>query len=659
MQNRLKNESSPYLLQHADNPVDWYPWGEEAFHKARQQDSPIFLSVGYSTCHWCHVMAHESFEDDEIAALLNESFVCIKVDREERPDVDAVYMAVCQAMTGSGGWPMSIFLTADQKPFFAGTYFPKSACSGSIGFRELLIAVRDAWQNDRTTLLDSAEHILRAAESGAPPSALPGEKLITRALRQYASSFDDAYGGFGSAPKFPAPHNLMFLMQEYKKRGDDNALRMASKTLVQMARGGMFDHIGFGFCRYSTDRRFLIPHFEKMLYDNALLMIAYCRAFELTGNALYRDIAEKTATYVLSELRSPEGAFYSAQDADSDGEEGKYYAFTMEELTAVLGETDAKVFCAAYGISNKNNFEGKSIPNLLESSEPFGSFTELLPKLRAYRKERTVLHRDDKVLTLWNALMIAALCALYRVSQNKEYLAAAKLAQGFIEDKLCSDNTLFVSFRGGKRGAKGFLDDYAAYCYALLALYDATLDRAYLHRAGQMAVKAEKSFFDYENGGYALSGRENEALILSRKETYDGAIPSGNSLMAYDLVRLSSLLPEAAPEEVLEKQMDFLSGEAARYPAGYAMFLLALSDHLDPPPEITIVRAPNDSADMTDIIFHTGSDAAIRVLDAPTQDYRLLNGQTAAYVCKDHRCLSPVLLEDAIIALQHNKKPAQ
>ena len=648
--NHLKNETSPYLLQHADNPVNWYPWGAEAFDKARREDKPVFLSIGYSTCHWCHVMAHESFEDSEIAALLNDSFICVKVDREERPDVDSVYMAVCQAMTGSGGWPMSIFMTADRTPFFAGTYFPKTARYGTAGLLELLPVIRDAWQNERETLLSSVQPILHAASDAPGAEASPDEALLHRAMEQFQASFDETYGGFGHAPKFPAPHNLLFLLQQVRKTGDKRALHMAEHTLTQMTRGGLFDHIGFGFCRYSTDRRFLVPHFEKMLYDNALLILAYCRAYEITKKSLYREVAQKTADYVLGQMRSDAGAFFSAQDADSDGAEGKYYVFTPDEIVAVLGEADAETFCRCYDITDKGNFEGKSIPNLLTSNEPFGRMEDSFSKLRAYRKTRAKLHTDDKILTVWNSLMIAALCSLYRITQTADDLEAAVRAQRFIEEQLWQPDTLFVSFRAGKRGAKGFLDDYAAYCYALLALYDVTLQQGYLTRAAQMAAKAAADFFDVEHGGYTLSGKGNEPLILNKKESYDGAMPSGNGLMAYNLVRLRALLPDAVPEMLLEKQLAFLSGRAHAYPAGHAMFLLALSDALDPPATITVVRDGDDP--VTDLVFNTDSGAAVRVLDAPTQEYRLLDGQTAVYICRDRQCLPPV--QKGVYLANHN-----
>ena len=440
--NRLAQAASPYLRQHAGNPVDWYPWGEEAFRRAREEDKPIFLSIGYSTCHWCHVMARESFEDREIAALLNAHFVAVKVDREERPDIDSIYMAVCQAFTGSGGWPTTVFITADQRPFFAGTYFPKTSRYGTPGLKELLEIIADRWKNDRAELLRAADEASAALRAGRTPAGGPEEALLDAALAQYRDSFDDVYGGFGSAPKFPAPHNLDFLLRMYETRGDEQALQMAEKTLLHMYSGGMFDHIGYGFCRYSTDRRFLVPHFEKMLYDNALLLSAYCHAFRATGNAFYRGVAERIADYLRRELLAPDGGFYSAQDADSDGEEGKYYLFTPAELNEVLGQAQGEAFAAAYGVTAAGNFRGRSIPNLLRGGALLGGHTELLPALREYRRRRCRLHTDDKILTVWNALAVSAFCALYRITRSPADLETAERTMAFLTERLSDGDAL-------------------------------------------------------------------------------------------------------------------------------------------------------------------------------------------------------------------------
>lgn len=407
MQNHLKNQTSPYLLQHADNPVEWYPWGEEAFARAGREDKPVFLSIGYSTCHWCHVMAHESFEDQEIAELLNRWFIAIKVDKEERPDIDSIYMSVCQAFTGSGGWPTTVFLTPEQKPFFAGTYFPKTARYGQIGLKELLMAIHEKWEKQREELLKSAEEIVllleqRADISGGKADDKSGDinaQLIEKAVLSYERSFDERWGGFGDAPKFPTPHNLLFLMKYYEKNNAKEAMNMAEKTLRQMYLGGMFDHIGGGFCRYSTDRFFLVPHFEKMLYDNALLILAYCKAYELTNNVFYCTVAEKTAAYILREMTSEDGGFYSAQDADSEGVEGKYYLFEPSEIISVLGEKQGRAFNRYFDITQEGNFEGKSIPNLLKNKDIDESMDACLRQIYIYRKKRYQLHLDDKILT--------------------------------------------------------------------------------------------------------------------------------------------------------------------------------------------------------------------------------------------------------------------
>ena len=635
MSNRLKYETSPYLLQHKENPVDWYPWGSEAFERAKEEDKPIFLSIGYSSCHWCHVIAHESFEDNEIAELLNRYFISIKVDKEERPDIDSVYMAVCQAFTGSGGWPTSIFMSAEQKPFFTGTYFPKTSRGGMIGLKELLIAIHEKWNNDRDSLLGESDKIiahLNNAEN-TPENADLG--LTHSATAVYEHIYDNKNGGFGRAPKFPTPHNILFLLSYYERYKRNECLQMAEHTLMQMYRGGMFDHIGFGFCRYSTDKKFLVPHFEKMLYDNALLILAYCKAYNITKKTLYLEIAEKTADYILREMTSQEGGFYSAQDADSEGEEGKYYLFTPDEIIGVLGEKDGEAFNRHFDISNIGNFEGKNIPNLLSSDPADKSFDTFLPQLVLYRKKRYSLHLDDKILTSWNSLMIAAMCELYLVSKKDIYLSTAQKAAAFIQKYLCKDDTLYVSFREGKCGVIGFLDDYAAYIFAMLSLYKATLDREYLKLAGRFCEKAISDFGD-NTGGFYLYGNNSEELILRPKETYDGAIPSGNSLMAYNLVRLSLITSDEKYKITAEQQLNFLASKA-QYLPGYAMFLTALLEYDEPPMKVTVVL--DEQTDSNNIPLAVPLDAAVSLLPQPTEEYPLKNGKTTYYVCKGHSCM--------------------
>ena len=649
MSNRLAKETSPYLLQHKDNPVEWYPWCDEAFELAAREDKPIFLSIGYSACHWCHVLAHESFEDEEMAEILNKYFISIKVDKEERPDIDSVYMAVCQAFTGSGGWPTSIFMTADQKPFFAGTYFPKTSRGGMIGFRELLLAIHEKWVSDRDMLLRDSEKIIEHLNSSESVSDIADIDLTHLAVSQYERIYDAKHGGFGRAPKFPTPHNLLFLLDYYERYKTASCLNMAEQTLLQMYRGGMFDHIGFGFCRYSTDKKFLAPHFEKMLYDNALLILAYCKAYAVTKKETYLDVAEKTASYILSEMISPEGGFYSSQDADSEGEEGKYYLFTPDEIIGILGREDGKRFNRHYDITDTGNFEGKNIPNLLGSDPSDKSFEAFLPILYDFRKKRTAIHRDEKILTSWNSLMISAMCELYLVSGKEIYLSAAQKADGFIQKYLCDGDTLHVSFHMEKRGVRGFLDDYSAYVFSQLSLYRSTFKREYLEHAKSLCDKVISDFGD-NTGGFYLYGKDHEELILRPKETYDGAIPSGNSLMAYSLVRLSLITDEERYKNETERQLDFLAQSAAQYPTNHAMFLTALLEHEKPSMKITVVT--DEATDRHTLPLALPSTAIVILLDAPTKEYPLKGGKTTYYVCRGHSCLPPTnnlneLLENA------------
>lgn len=640
MSNHLIDQSSPYLLQHSENPVDWYPWCQEAFERAAAEDKPIFLSVGYSTCHWCHVMAHESFENTEIAEILNQHFISIKVDREERPDVDSVYMAFCQAFTGSGGWPMTIFMTADQKPFFAGTYFPPESQYGRIGFRELLLRVIEKWKNNKSGLTQASDvMIARINENDRVLFNQINSKLPELAVDIFSKSFDRQYGGFGEAPKFPTPHNLIFLTLYAELYQDKQSMEQVEITLDKMRRGGIFDHIGYGFSRYSTDSYFLVPHFEKMLYDNALLILAYSLAYKVSGNASFLDTAEKTAEYIFREMTGPDGEFYSAQDADSDGEEGRFYTWEYDEICNILGTEKGREFCEYFGITRQGNFEGRNIPNLLGGEAISDRFHREIAVLYDVRKSRTRLHLDDKVLTAWNALMICGMSILYRVTGNQRYIEAAKNAQRFIEKNLVVGDILYVSCRDGVRSVKGFLDEYAYYTAALLCLYDAALDESYLERAKNICREAERQFADAGTGGYYLYGTENDSLITKPKETYDGALPSGNSIMAYCLVRLSQLGEEDDYSKKAEKQLAFMSAEAEGYPAGYSMFLTALLMDLNPPEKITVVLSEEDREEK--IITALPIYADIKILIQDTLEYKLINNKTTYYVCKNHTCLPP------------------
>jgi len=640
MTNQLKKSTSPYLLQHAENPVNWYMWSDEAFETAKKENKPIFLSIGYSTCHWCHVMAHESFEDERTAEILNKHFISIKVDREERPDIDSVYMAVCQAFTGNGGWPMSIFMTWDKKPFFAGTYFPVQSRYGMPGFSDLLTAIAEQWEGNRSELLKSAEDIishLKKSESSSISDK--SENLIDNAVEHFKRSFDSIHGGFGRAPKFPTPHNLLFLMMYSKISNDTLSMKTVEKTLLQMRKGGIFDHIGGGFSRYSTDKYFLAPHFEKMLYDNALLIMAYSVAYSMTKSLIYLNTAKETADYVLREMTSLNGGFYSAQDADSEGVEGKYYTFTLEEILNFLGEEKGTKFAQSYDITSEGNFEGANIPNLLKSNDLQSDFSNEKRKLYDYRKQRTNLHLDDKILLSWNAMMIAAMSMLYRISHKEQYLKAAQKAQKFLEQNLCEGLRLYTSFRDGKRSEQAFLDDYAYYVSALIELYNSTLDSNYLDKAKVFCHKAVGRFTDNENGGFFLCQSDNSELFMNPKETYDGAIPSGNSVMAYNFVRLYQLTEDEKYRELAERQIAFLSAQATEYPAGHSLFLVAKLLYENPPEHITIIL--KDESDLSGMVEKLPFLANISVV-SESEKYPLLNKKTTYYVCKNHSCLPPV-----------------
>ncbi len=639
MSNKLINEKSPYLLQHKDNPVDWYPWSDEAFERAAKEEKPVFLSIGYSSCHWCHVFAHESFEDSETAEILNKYFISVKVDREERPDIDSVYMSVCQAFTGSGGWPTSVFMTPDKKPFFAGTYFPKTSQGRMIGFKELLLSIQNKWENDRDFLLKQSDDIVEYLKKDNVSFQNADKSLIEDAVKQFSKLYDEKHGGFGNSPKFPTPHNIIFLLSYYERNKNPHYLYMAEHTLIQMFRGGIFDHIGYGFCRYSTDKKFLVPHFEKMLYDNALLIMAYCKVYAVTKKQIYLEIAEKTAEYIIREMTSSEGGFFSSQDADSEGEEGKYYLFAPEEIIELLGKDEGELFNRHFDISDSGNFEGKSIPNLLHGNCREFLFEDSLQKLRNYRKNRYSLHLDDKIITLWNCLMIAALSELYLHTNNIKYLDAAKKADKFINENLRENDLLFVSYRDGKRGVSGLIDDYAAYIFAKLHLYRVTLDFSYIDSAKHFCEKAVIDFAD-ASGGFYLYGKQAEQLILRPKETYDGAIPSGNSMMAYNLVHLHLITSDEKFSVLAKKQLDFIASASFEYPAGHSMFLISMLEYYEPPMKIIVVSDTKTASKQ--LLYTLPKEAVIVFLAEPTEEYPLKNGKTTYYVCKNHSCLPPV-----------------
>ena len=652
MSNRLRLEQSPYLLQHAENPVDWYPWSPAAFAAARLADKPIFLSIGYSTCHWCHVMAHESFEDEAVAQVLNRSFLSIKVDREERPDVDAVYMAACTAMTGAGGWPLTLLLTPDQKPFWAGTYLPKGQLLA------LLDRAGQLWREDRERLLAAGDGLtahLQALEKARP--GVPQQELVHQAANLFAQSFDPVWGGFGPPPKFPTPHNLIFLLRYARRTEDGHAREMALHTLDCMYRGGLFDHVGGGFSRYSTDERWLVPHFEKMLYDNALLALAYLEAFQYTHRPLYDQIVRRTLDYVLRELTHPQGGFYCGQDADSEGVEGKYYVFTPGELVQVLGKEDAALFCRWYGITQRGNFEGRSIPNLLGQAaldqEP-QEIKRLRERVCQFRLGRTALHRDDKVLTSWNSLMMAAMARAGLVLEEPRYLAAAEHCAAFLAQQMTdSTGRLIARWRQGHAAHPGKLDDYAFYAWGLLELYGVTFRSQYLKRASEVGESLLNFFFDQEHGGFYPYASDGEQLLTRTKEVFDGALPSGNSVAALVLSRLARLTGEMRWREAASLQLSYLAGAVRAYPAGYSFAMLSMLEELWPSAELVCAAqdVPNELMDflrgeprpeMAVLLKTPQSAPALTQLAPFSTDYPIPTQGARYYLCQNGACAQPV-----------------
>ena len=657
MANRLYKEKSPYLLQHGENPVDWYPWSEEAFQKAEQEDKPVFLSIGYSTCHWCHVMAHESFEDQEVAEILNREFISIKVDREERPDIDAVYMSVCQALTGSGGWPLTIIMTPQQKPFFAGTYFLKKGTYGRMGLTDLLERVAFLWKENREELIEAGNEITAAINLNHTGSGKePDRKLAERAASQLARIFDVKWGGFGQAPKFPTPHNLLFLMRYGSTMQEAGVMKMAQVTLEDMARGGIHDHIGGGFSRYSTDEKWLVPHFEKMLYDNALLLMAYVKAYQHTKKEFFADVAHRTAQYILRELTSKEGGCYCGQDADSEGVEGKYYVFTPDEVKYVLGKEDGEEFCRIYDITEEGNFEGKSIPNRIRSSEDSWEHNDSrLKKLYGYRLNRTHLHKDDKILLSWNGWVIVALAQAGLVLDERGYLNAAIRIQQFIESKMSTENgRLYLRYRDRDAAHVGQLDAYVVYAQALLELYRTTLDADILQNAISRVNQMVEYFEDKEQGGYFITASDGEQLIARPKETYDGAIPSGNSVAAMVLQRLASLTGELKWQEAAQRQIQFLTDKISDYPASSCFGMLAMMDALYPHRELVCATSDGLPADLIDFLRARPADDLHILLKTTenedqlnqcvpfTADYPIPKQGTIYYLCEDGACKAPV-----------------
>jgi uncharacterized protein YyaL (SSP411 family) len=676
-ENRLAEESSPYLLQHARNPVDWYPWGDEAFERAKKEDKPVFLSIGYSTCHWCHVMERESFENEAIAKLLNERFIAIKVDREERPDVDAVYMAAVQAMTGQGGWPLSVFLTHDRKPFFGGTYFPPTDRHGRPGFPTVLVRLSDYWKTRRADVDSSAAELsahLRSAAATPAKGELTADAL-DRGVDQFRASFDSVHGGFGPAPKFPRAFALSFLLGERGRAGRGVAVEMVAKSLDEMRRGGLCDQLGGGFHRYSTDGEWLVPHFEKMLYDQATLARAYVEAWQVTGDPQFRAPAVATLDYVLRDLRDPAGGFHSAEDADSEGVEGKFYVWTKDEVLAALGADDGALFADLYDVTERGNYKdeathkdtGRSILRLETSIaalakkrgvDPAALEARVAPmraRLLAVRSARVRPHLDDKVLTDWNGLMIGAFAYAGAALGEPRYVEAAERAADFLLATMRTKSGLLHRYRKGAAGIDGFLDDYAFLALGLLDLYEATFDARRLAAARDLAREMVAKFADAD-GGFVLSSAAGETLFARTKELYDGALPSGNSAAALLLLRVGRLTQD---ESLESKGRDTLASWAAtidRYPSGYPVALTALAFSIGPTREIVIAGDPADAATQalvaevrrrhlpdTVVLLHPPGDAGkvVEALAPFVAAQGLVGGKPAAYVCSNFACQAP------------------
>ena len=665
--NRLSDEQSPYLLQHANNPVDWYPWGEEAFKKAKELDRPIFLSIGYSTCHWCHVMEHESFEDDSVAKLLNDGFISIKVDREELPEIDHVYMTVCQAMTGGGGWPLTIIMTPAKEPFFAGTYFPKDKRGGRSGLFQILPMITDAWTSKRQDIMTSVGQVKNYLDqlNSKPAGNDFSMELINGAYDQFRNGFDEEYGGFFNAPKFPSPHNLIFLMRYHHSFDNKIALEMATKTLKQMRLGGIYDHIGFGFHRYSTDRHWLVPHFEKMLYDQAMIAMAYTEAYHITGEDIFAQTANEIFTYVLRDMTASEGGFFSAEDADSEGEEGKFYIWTEQEIKDVLGENYGKEFNDIFSITTPGNYKDESsgkqtrlnIPHLKNyNSNGNNNLDSAREKLFNIREKRIHPLKDDKILTDWNGLMIAALAKASIVLNEPGYLDAAEKAAKFVLDSISKGERLLKRYRNGVAALDAHLDDYAFMAWGLLELYEATFLTKYLSQALDLMNIMVEDFWDDKNGGFFLGSDQSEKLIVRSKTAYDGAIPSGNSVAVMNMVKLTRITGNTKWAELAEKTMRAFSEDVNRMPIGYTLMLTGFMFDTQNSKEIVIV---GDSRNRNTIKFlHTirTSYAPHKVLlfkDTSVSENRLeqlanwtstqnsINGKPTAYVCKNFACNQP------------------
>jgi len=666
--NRLVFEKSPYLLQHARNPIKWWPWSEAAFAEAKRLDKPVFLSVGYATCHWCHVMAHESFEDEEVAALINERFLAIKVDREERPDIDDVYMQVTQAMTGSGGWPMTVLMTPDKHPFFAGTYFPKESLAGRPGIKMLVTELHKAWVEKRDEVESTATAIseqLATMTAGSPGGDLD-VAIFDTAYEQFAAQYDAKMGGFSMRPKFPVPPNLNFLMRYHLRSGKPEALEMVEKTLTEIRRGGIYDQVGFGIHRYSTDREWLVPHFEKMLYDQALLTVAYLEAYQITGKEFYARTAREILAYVERDMKSVTGGFYSAEDADSEGVEGKFYVWTTAGIREVLGEEDGDFFIETFHLTEEGNFleeatqvrTGENIPHLKEEllDEARARVESLRVKLYEKRETRVHPFKDDKILTDWNGLMISAFAKAAKILGDEAYAATATKAADFVLTELIDEEgRLLKRYRQGESGLTAHIEDYAFMIRGLLDLYETTFEVRYLEKAVELQAIADEFFLDEEKGGYFTVAEDAEQLIVRAKKLYGGAIPSGNAVSISNLSRLYRMTGNPGYAKRNDELIRAFSGEIGQQPMVYPVALCGLDFTFGPANEI-VISGEKDSKDtraMIDalrkefrpnqvILLRTPENADALAKLAPYTETQLsINGKATAYVCRNFACKVP------------------
>jgi uncharacterized protein len=675
--NALIRETSPYLLQHAHNPVNWYPWSEEALSRARQENKPIFLSIGYSACHWCHVMAHESFENEETARLMNENFINIKVDREERPDLDSIYMAAVQLATGSGGWPMTVFLTPDQVPFYCGTYFPPEERYGMPSFRRILVSVARAYRENREALdQDAGEMVDELRKTNLLPASQtrlePG--ILDTAAAALSANFDSRNGGFGRAPKFPPSMALSFLMRTWRRTGVSRYLDIVVQTLIKMACGGMYDQLGGGFHRYSVDAGWLVPHFEKMLYDNALLSRAYLDGYLITKNEFYREISQEILDYVMREMTSSEGGFYSSQDADSEGKEGAFFVWMAGEIESILGE-DSELFCRYFGVTPEGNFEGKNILhvprpaglvarlNNVSEAELQGIIRKRKPLLFSTREKRVKPERDEKILTAWNGLMLRSFAEAAAAFGRDDYRDAAVRNAEFLISRLSADGQLLRSYKDGQARFNGYLDDYACLADGLISLYEATFDERWIREACLVSGQMIEKFRDPQGAGFFLTPENHESLIHRPKEFIDNATPSGNSVAVSALLRLWKLTGDSRWSGPAVSILESMAGVMAHQPAACAHMLCALDFHLGHPKEIAVVGNPQEEktrlflreifeAYLPNKVVACGMDGGVFLLENRPQ----IEGVPTAYVCEDFVCKAPVTTPAELL---QNLKPSE